>query len=73
MSNEQRELVELYLATIDTDRVDADLILHVLLYIHTHMGQVLCTLNCNNTSGRGRLLGPATKSKMATMCVVCSV
>ena len=27
----------------------------------------------NITSGRGRLLGPASKSKMATMCVVCSV
>ena len=25
------------------------------------------------TSGRGQLLGPALKSKMATMCVVCSV
>ena len=30
-------------------------------------------LKKKETSGRGRLWGPAPESKMATMCVVCSV
>ena len=37
---EQRHQLEVYLATVDTDRVDADIILHIILYIHANLGQV---------------------------------
>ena len=35
---EQQRLVELYLSTVDEDRVDCDLVLHLLLHIHTTQG-----------------------------------
>ena len=34
------QLPQVYLATVDTDRVDADIILHIILYIHANLGQV---------------------------------
>ena len=34
----QQRLVELYLSTVDEDRVDCDLVLHLLLHIHTTQG-----------------------------------
>ena len=38
ISPEQQRLVELYLSTVDEDRVDCDLVLHLLLHIHTTQG-----------------------------------
>ena len=35
---EQQKLVELYLSTVDEDRVDCDLVVHLLLHIHTTQG-----------------------------------
>ena len=35
---EQQRLVELYLSTVDEDRVDCDLVLHLLVHIHTTQG-----------------------------------
>ena len=51
-----------------------EIISHILKYVDdTKLLSQVKNINDIETSGRGRLLGPATKSKMATMCVVCSV
>ena len=46
LSNEEKEILKLYQATVDTDRVDHDLILHLLVNIHTQQveGAVLVFL-----------------------------
>ena len=38
LSAEEKEVLELYQATVDSDRVDHSLILHLLVYIHTQQG-----------------------------------
>ena len=47
LSAEEKEILKLYQATVDTDRVDHDLILHLLVHFHTQQveGAVLVFLS----------------------------
>eukprot|EP00092_Neocalanus_flemingeri_P000813 GFUD01000866.1.p1 GENE.GFUD01000866.1~~GFUD01000866.1.p1 ORF type:complete len:1316 (+),score=569.14 GFUD01000866.1:71-3949(+) len=39
LSDEEKEVLELYQGTVDSDRVDHDLVLHLLVHIHTQQGE----------------------------------
>lgn len=39
ITEEEREILRLYTASVDTDKIDHDLVLHLLQYIHTSQGE----------------------------------